>query len=84
HVPGVIEVVIDAREGQELVPLPEGASYLGFIFAEGPDPAAVHEALKTAHGHLRFVLAPVWRPALMPQGEVVVGETRPARGMPPA
>ena len=84
RVPGVIEVVIDAREGQELVPLPEGASYLGFIFAEGPHPAAVHEALKTAHGHLRFVLAPVWRPALMPQGEVAVGETRLARGMPPA
>lgn len=66
RVPGVIELVIDAREGQELVPLPEGASYLGFIFAEGPDPGAVYDALKTAHGHLRFVLAPVWRPAVMP------------------
>lgn len=60
-VPGVVEVVIDAHEGQELVPLPEGASYLGFIFAEGRDPDSVYRALKTAHGHLKFVLAPVWR-----------------------
>ncbi len=27
------EVIITAKEGQTLVPLPEGASYLGFIFA---------------------------------------------------
>ena len=76
RVPGVVEVVIDAREGQELVPLPEGASYLGFIFAEGPDPAAVYDALKTAHGHLHFVLAPVWRPTLMPTVEAAAGATR--------
>ncbi len=61
RVPGIVEIVIDAREGQELVPLPEGASYLGFIFARGPDPESVYQALKTAHGHLRFVLAPVFR-----------------------
>ena len=30
---GVEDVVITAKEGQRLVPLPEGASYLGFIFA---------------------------------------------------
>lgn len=61
RVPGIVEIVIDAREGQELVPLPEGASYLGFIFARGPDPESVYRTLKTAHGHLRFVLAPVFR-----------------------
>ncbi|MHB8253625.1 MAG: ATP-grasp domain-containing protein [Acidiferrobacter sp.] len=65
-VPGIVEVVIDVRVGQELVPLPEGASYLGFVFAKGHDPDAVYGALKTAHGHLRFVLAPIWRPAVMP------------------
>lgn len=64
RVPGIVEIVIDAREGQELVPLPEGASYLGFIFARGLDPEFVYHALKTAHGHLRFVLAPVWRAAV--------------------
>ncbi len=64
RVPGIVEIVIDAHEGQELVPLPEGASYLGFIFARRPDPESVYQALKTAHGHLRFVLAPVWRAAV--------------------
>ena len=29
------EVIITAKQGQKLVPLPEGASYLGFIFARG-------------------------------------------------
>ena len=84
RVPGVVEVVIDAREGQELVPLPEGASYLGFVFAEGPDPAMVYKALKTAHGHLRFVLAPVWRPTLMPAGGAVTDATTIATAMPRA
>ena len=84
RVPGVVEVVIDAREGQELVPLPEGASYLGFVFAEGPDPTMVYEALKTAHGHLRFVLAPVWRPTLMPAGGAVTDATTIATAMPRA
>ena len=32
-VPYIEEVVIHVREGYELVPLPEGSSYLGFIFA---------------------------------------------------
>lgn len=40
--------------GSEVVPLPEGDRYLGFIFAEGPDPAAVERALRTAHAELRF------------------------------
>lgn len=61
RVPGIVEIVIDAREGQELVPLPEGASYLGFIFARGADPDSVYQALKTAHSLLRFVVAPVFR-----------------------
>ncbi|WP_298138098.1 ATP-grasp domain-containing protein [Acidiferrobacter sp.] len=81
RVPGVVEIVIDAREGQELVPLPEGASYLGFVFAQGPDPTAVYETLRTAHGHLRFVLAPLWRPAVIP---AATGATRIATATPPA
>ena len=32
-VPYIEEEVIHVREGYELVPLPEGSSYLGFIFA---------------------------------------------------
>ena len=33
--PGIEDVIITAKQGQKLVPLPEGASYLGFIFARG-------------------------------------------------
>jgi biotin carboxylase len=61
RVPLVEEVVIHLREGYELVPLPEGASYLGFIFARGPDPEAVEAALRAAHAELRIVVAPLWQ-----------------------
>jgi hypothetical protein len=37
-----------------LVPLPEGKSYLGFIFARAPEPEDVERALREAHGRLRF------------------------------
>jgi hypothetical protein len=37
-----------------LVPLPEGRSYLGFIFARGRDAATVERALREAHALLRF------------------------------
>ena len=35
-VPGIDDVVLTAKIDQTLVPLPEGATYLGFIFARGP------------------------------------------------
>jgi hypothetical protein len=41
-----------------LVPLPEGASYLGFIFARGVSPAGVEAALRAAHRALRFDVMP--------------------------
>ncbi len=37
-----------------LVPLPEGSSYPGFVFARGDAPAAVGHALRQAHARLRF------------------------------
>ena len=37
RVPGIDDVVITAKPDQLLVPLPEGASYLGFIFARAGD-----------------------------------------------
>jgi biotin carboxylase len=49
-----IEIVITAKPGQKLVPLPEGASYLGFIFASGADTAAVEASLRRAHASLKF------------------------------
>lgn len=59
--PYVEEVVIDVREGYELVPLPEGASYLGFIFSRAPDAQTAEAALRAAHACLRIVVAPLWK-----------------------
>lgn len=61
RVPCVEDVVIDVREGYELVPLPEGSSYLGFIFARAPSPQAAEAALRAAHAKLRVVVAPLWK-----------------------
>ncbi|HEX3703146.1 MAG TPA: ATP-grasp domain-containing protein [Vicinamibacterales bacterium] len=51
-VPGIDDVQITAKADQRLVPLPEGASYLGFIFARGKTPAFVTRALQAAHARL--------------------------------
>ena len=61
RIAGVEEVVIAVREGYELVPLPEGGSYLGFVFARGAAPGEVERALREAHSRLRVVVAPAWR-----------------------
>jgi hypothetical protein len=55
--PGIEDVIITAKQGQKLVPLPEGASYLGFIFASGETPGAVEAALRSAHQRLDFEIA---------------------------
>jgi hypothetical protein len=55
-VPGVHDVRITAKPDQLLVPLPEGASYLGFIFARAEGAGEVVQALRTAHDRLRFVI----------------------------
>ncbi len=54
---GIEDIAITAKEEHSLKPLPEGASYLGFIFARGAAPAEVEAALRTAHGALRFRIA---------------------------
>ena len=56
-VPGIEDVVIAAKEGQRMVPLPEGSSYLGFIFARGHAADVVDGALRAAHAALKFNLA---------------------------
>ncbi len=53
-VPLITGVEITAKLHHSLVPLPEGASYLGFIFAKGDSPAEVEEAIRRAHDLLRF------------------------------
>jgi hypothetical protein len=55
--PGIEDVIIAAKQGQKLIPLPEGASYLGFIFARGNSPDAVDHALRSSHQQLRFEIA---------------------------
>ncbi len=52
RIPGVEAVEITAKPGEPLAPLPEGASYLGFIFARSATPAAVEQALRAAHARL--------------------------------
>jgi biotin carboxylase len=57
----VEDVMISLRDGYELVPLPEGASYLGFMFARAPSAAQAEAALREAHAKLRIVTAPLMR-----------------------
>jgi biotin carboxylase len=51
---GIDDVRITAKTDQILVPLPEGKSYLGFIFARATYPEDVVTALRDAHASLRF------------------------------
>jgi hypothetical protein len=58
---GIVGVQITAKPDQLLVPLPEGASYLGFIFARAPDPGSAVDALRAAHARLSFAIDPELR-----------------------
>jgi biotin carboxylase len=53
-VPLITGIEITAKLHHLLVPLPEGTSYLGFIFARGDTPAEVEAAIRRAHALLRF------------------------------
>jgi biotin carboxylase len=53
---GVGEVKITAKPDAPIVPLPEGRSYLGFIFANATEPLSVDHALREAHSRLHFVI----------------------------
>lgn len=57
-VPFIEGVEITTQINHRLVPLPEGDSYLGFIFAKGPMPDVVEAALRDAHSLLSFDIAP--------------------------
>jgi biotin carboxylase len=58
-VPGIEEVDITAEPGQELVPLPEGTRYLGFLLARGDSPESVEAALREAHRRLQVEIEEV-------------------------
>jgi hypothetical protein len=57
-VPGIEDLEITAQPGDQLVPLPEGTRYLGFLIARGETPEAVETALRNAHRRLEFVISP--------------------------
>ncbi len=66
-VPGIVDMIISLKEGEELIPLPEGGRYLGFIFARGrargkahgkahgKERRAVELALREAHSKLEIL-----------------------------
>jgi biotin carboxylase len=55
---GIESIEITAALNNPIVALPEGESYLGFIFARGKTPAAVEESLRLAHAQLTFQIMP--------------------------
>lgn len=57
QVAGVEDIVITAKEGQEMFPLPEGSAYLGFLFFRGASADTVEKGLREAHQRLEFVLS---------------------------
>jgi biotin carboxylase len=75
HVRGIDEIRITIPVGQEVVPLPEGTRYLGFIFARDETPDRVEAALREAHRQLTFHIAP---PTDRPEG--IGGSSRESSG----
>jgi biotin carboxylase len=57
-VPYIEGVEITAKVGGSIVALPEGSSYLGFIFAHAADPDTAEAALREAHQRLHFEIKP--------------------------
>lgn len=56
----ITNIEIHIQPGYELKPLPEGASYLGFIFASAKTYEATLAALRTANDHLKFITTMSW------------------------
>ena len=58
-VEGIEDLVLLIPQGQEVVPLPEGTRYLGFLFSRADTPAAAEVALRKAHRRLDVRIHPV-------------------------
>ncbi len=56
QVAGIEEIAISIPLGQEVIPLPEGGRYLGFILARSGTPESVEMALREAHRRMEFVI----------------------------
>lgn len=61
NVANVESVDILIRTGHELVPLPEGNQYAGYIFARGRSPGEVVRALRESYSRLNIVVAPAFK-----------------------
>jgi biotin carboxylase len=57
-IPDIETIIITAHITQQLVPPPEGASYLGFIFSRAASPDRAEAALRNAHGQIEFIIEP--------------------------
>jgi len=51
---GIESVSIIPTSGDEVIPLPDGNEYLGFIFGKGKNPQTVEKSLREAHDQLDF------------------------------
>ena len=56
--PGITDIEITAEIGHIIIPPPEGASYLGFIFACAANPQEVESVIRSAHRCLQFDIQP--------------------------
>jgi biotin carboxylase len=54
QVQGITDLRITAKPDRLLLPPPEGATYLGFLFSRTATPDAAEASLRQAHAHLRF------------------------------
>ena len=57
-IPGIVALTMTIAIGQEVVPLPEGVQYLGFLFARGDTPEAVEASLRRGYQCLSFTIGP--------------------------
>jgi biotin carboxylase len=57
--PKIEEITLTATLGQPVEALPEGSSYLGFVFARAGTPAEAEAALRAAHARLDIRIEPL-------------------------
>ena len=58
EVDGIVEFDQTIPNGRDLVPIPEGDRYLGFLFATGESPEAVERSLRSALDELDIEISP--------------------------
>jgi biotin carboxylase len=68
-VPGITGITISAQPGQIIAPPPDGASYLGFIFARAARPEEAECAMRDAHRLLKFDIRPEYPAMPAPAAE---------------